>query len=437
MAWRALRRVGPVLAPCCPRFSLLPPPPPISPRVPAARRLATSSLVLSGEWSAAGGREVRRRGWPAGERPGSVRSRRSPSVRASPEERVGCRSRGEPRLPGCTRPVPEVAGGGLKGPALPRNPRRVSACQSPLCRSASPWGASRVVGDEGGRVERDDDDDAAASSPGLPSSRTGHHCPLVQGCPHRERGEGGKASQNGWSRAKARSRRGRLVPPRFWQRGVRFNLSLVLVLTLSPFLLPGGAGSPPLAGRKLLTSSPRRSFFSKVAPAPAASFTERDERGGHELGKNKADSFYRHRRAETACWELQGASATVQERGKNRWMEEAGLQQLGWCGLPGNLSQIFGGLGPVGAKEVWLCPSHQLLCGAATEVVRQEMDLHIGAWCDFALNVVNSESICCCRSSLWMKVSHRSLKTRICGTLANRMLGEKRRRTCYKSNDCH
>ncbi|XP_049662617.1 glycine cleavage system H protein, mitochondrial [Accipiter gentilis] len=46
MAWRALRRVGPVLAPRCPRFSLLPPPP-ISPRVPAARRLATSSLVLS------------------------------------------------------------------------------------------------------------------------------------------------------------------------------------------------------------------------------------------------------------------------------------------------------------------------------------------------------------------------------------------------------
>ncbi|KAM6381123.1 glycine cleavage system H protein, mitochondrial [Pluvialis apricaria] len=42
MAWRALRRVGPVLAPRCPRFS---PPSPL--RVPAARRLATSSLVLS------------------------------------------------------------------------------------------------------------------------------------------------------------------------------------------------------------------------------------------------------------------------------------------------------------------------------------------------------------------------------------------------------
>ncbi|KAM6057676.1 glycine cleavage system H protein, mitochondrial [Chlamydotis macqueenii] len=42
MAWRALRRVGPVLAPRCPRFS-----PPLSPRVPAARGLATSSLVLS------------------------------------------------------------------------------------------------------------------------------------------------------------------------------------------------------------------------------------------------------------------------------------------------------------------------------------------------------------------------------------------------------
>ncbi|XP_074014180.1 glycine cleavage system H protein, mitochondrial [Numenius arquata] len=42
MAWRALRRVGPVLAPRCPRLS---PPPPL--RVPAARRLATSSLVLS------------------------------------------------------------------------------------------------------------------------------------------------------------------------------------------------------------------------------------------------------------------------------------------------------------------------------------------------------------------------------------------------------
>ncbi|XP_074896054.1 glycine cleavage system H protein, mitochondrial [Buteo buteo] len=44
MAWRALRRVGPVLAPRCPRFSL---PPPLPPRVSAARRLATSSLVLS------------------------------------------------------------------------------------------------------------------------------------------------------------------------------------------------------------------------------------------------------------------------------------------------------------------------------------------------------------------------------------------------------
>ncbi|KAM6354434.1 glycine cleavage system H protein, mitochondrial isoform 2-T2 [Alca torda] len=41
MAWRALRRVGPVLAPRCPRLS------PPSLRVPAARRLATSSLVLS------------------------------------------------------------------------------------------------------------------------------------------------------------------------------------------------------------------------------------------------------------------------------------------------------------------------------------------------------------------------------------------------------
>ncbi|KAM6250507.1 glycine cleavage system H protein, mitochondrial [Spheniscus humboldti] len=41
MAWRALRRVGPVLAPRCPRLS----PPPL--RLPAARRLATSSLVLS------------------------------------------------------------------------------------------------------------------------------------------------------------------------------------------------------------------------------------------------------------------------------------------------------------------------------------------------------------------------------------------------------
>ncbi|XP_052652295.1 glycine cleavage system H protein, mitochondrial [Harpia harpyja] len=44
MAWRALRRVGPVLALRCPRFA---PPLPLSPRVPAARRLATSSLVLS------------------------------------------------------------------------------------------------------------------------------------------------------------------------------------------------------------------------------------------------------------------------------------------------------------------------------------------------------------------------------------------------------
>ncbi|KAM6064759.1 glycine cleavage system H protein, mitochondrial [Theristicus caerulescens] len=43
MAWRALRRVGPVLAPRCPLLS----PPPPSLRVPAARRLATSSLVLS------------------------------------------------------------------------------------------------------------------------------------------------------------------------------------------------------------------------------------------------------------------------------------------------------------------------------------------------------------------------------------------------------
>ncbi|KAM6117862.1 glycine cleavage system H protein, mitochondrial [Pterocles gutturalis] len=42
MAWRALRRVGPVLAPRCP---LLPPLLPL--RVAAARRLATSSLVLS------------------------------------------------------------------------------------------------------------------------------------------------------------------------------------------------------------------------------------------------------------------------------------------------------------------------------------------------------------------------------------------------------
>ncbi|XP_075621579.1 glycine cleavage system H protein, mitochondrial [Balearica regulorum gibbericeps] len=40
MAWRALRRVGPVLVPRCPRLSP-------QPRVPAARRLATSSLVLS------------------------------------------------------------------------------------------------------------------------------------------------------------------------------------------------------------------------------------------------------------------------------------------------------------------------------------------------------------------------------------------------------
>ncbi|GAB0195475.1 glycine cleavage system H protein, mitochondrial [Grus americana] len=40
MAWRALRWVGPVLVPRCPRLS----PPP---RVPVARRLATSSLVLS------------------------------------------------------------------------------------------------------------------------------------------------------------------------------------------------------------------------------------------------------------------------------------------------------------------------------------------------------------------------------------------------------
>ncbi|XP_061863716.1 glycine cleavage system H protein, mitochondrial [Colius striatus] len=46
MAWRALRRVGPVLAPRCPRLSLLPPPP-LPLRVPAARPLATSSLVLS------------------------------------------------------------------------------------------------------------------------------------------------------------------------------------------------------------------------------------------------------------------------------------------------------------------------------------------------------------------------------------------------------
>ncbi|XP_071612746.1 glycine cleavage system H protein, mitochondrial [Heliangelus exortis] len=41
MAWRALRRFGPVLGPRCPRFS----PPPL--RVAAARRFGTSSLVLS------------------------------------------------------------------------------------------------------------------------------------------------------------------------------------------------------------------------------------------------------------------------------------------------------------------------------------------------------------------------------------------------------
>ncbi|XP_053808377.1 glycine cleavage system H protein, mitochondrial [Vidua chalybeata] len=40
MAWRALRRVGPVLAPRCPRLSL-------PPREPAARRLGTSSLLLA------------------------------------------------------------------------------------------------------------------------------------------------------------------------------------------------------------------------------------------------------------------------------------------------------------------------------------------------------------------------------------------------------
>ncbi|RMC09250.1 hypothetical protein DUI87_14258 [Hirundo rustica rustica] len=40
MAWRALRRVGPVLAPRCPRL-------PLPPRGPAARRLGTSSLLLS------------------------------------------------------------------------------------------------------------------------------------------------------------------------------------------------------------------------------------------------------------------------------------------------------------------------------------------------------------------------------------------------------
>lgn len=52
MAWRALQRVGPVLVPRCPRLS----PPPL--RVPAARRLATSSLVLSGEWRRGGRRAV-------------------------------------------------------------------------------------------------------------------------------------------------------------------------------------------------------------------------------------------------------------------------------------------------------------------------------------------------------------------------------------------
>ncbi|XP_064016056.1 glycine cleavage system H protein, mitochondrial [Pogoniulus pusillus] len=44
MAWRSLRRVGPVLAPRCPRLS---PQLPLPLRLPAARRLATSSLVLS------------------------------------------------------------------------------------------------------------------------------------------------------------------------------------------------------------------------------------------------------------------------------------------------------------------------------------------------------------------------------------------------------
>ncbi|XP_053935114.1 glycine cleavage system H protein, mitochondrial [Cuculus canorus] len=44
MAWRALRRVGPVLAPRCPRLS---PPPLLLLRVPAARRLSTSAPVLT------------------------------------------------------------------------------------------------------------------------------------------------------------------------------------------------------------------------------------------------------------------------------------------------------------------------------------------------------------------------------------------------------
>lgn len=48
MAWLALRRLGPVLAPRCPRLSL-------RPQVPAVRRLGTGSLLLSGECGSAGG----------------------------------------------------------------------------------------------------------------------------------------------------------------------------------------------------------------------------------------------------------------------------------------------------------------------------------------------------------------------------------------------
>lgn len=116
MAWRALRRVGPVLAPRCPRFS--PPPSPL--RVPAARRLATSSLVLSGEWRPGGGggrkaqfcrepslplcqgsrrgglrrppgsvRKARPARWPACRR-GGWRGRRVPQLSPPPPGGAGC-----------------------------------------------------------------------------------------------------------------------------------------------------------------------------------------------------------------------------------------------------------------------------------------------------------------------------------------------------------
>lgn len=57
-----------------------------------------------------------------------------------------------------------------------------------------------------------------------------------------------------------------------------------------------------------------------------------------------------------------------------------------WESKPGHISRANGvrpGLAQPAARRV------------VTEVVRQEMDLHIGARCGFVLNVINSEIKCC------------------------------------------